>query len=287
MLSDKRLVVIGAGMMGGALASGLVRAGALASAHITLYDAFPDASRRLAAALGAGAAIAASAPEAVAGADLVLLAVKPHVVLPVLPTLGLTPAHLLLSIAAGVPLAKMEAALTEDVPVIRAMPNTPALVGQGATALSRGRHATEEHAALARELFSAVGEVVTVEERLMDAVTGLSGSGPAYVYLIIEALADGGVKAGLPRDVARRLAAQTVRGAAEMVISSGEHPAQLKDGVTTPGGTLPGTVRRLRPGRTPSPASPSHIPASPRTPASPNSVKPWVDKRECSGYSAD
>ncbi len=236
-LAGKRLAVIGTGMMGGALASGLVRAGAMAAGHIALFDVNPAAAGRLAADLGPGAAVAASGPEAAAGADIVLLAVKPHTVLPLLPTLGLTPAHLLLSIAAGVPLAKMEAALSEAVPLIRVMPNTPALVGQGATALSRGSYATEDHQALALEFFRAVGEAVVVEERLMDAVTGLSGSGPAYVYLIIEALADGGVKAGLPRDVARKLAAQTVRGAAEMALTSGEHPAQLKDNVTTPGGT--------------------------------------------------
>ena len=117
------------------------------------------------------------------------------------------------------------------------MPNTPCLVGKGATALSRGTHATEEHLHLAQSLFAAVGLSVEVPETLLDAVTGLSGSGPAYVYLMIEALADGGVKEGLTRDTARLLAAQTVLGAAQMVLSSDQHPAQLKDNVTTPGGT--------------------------------------------------
>ena len=239
MLRDKTLAVLGAGMMGGALARGLVRAGAMPAAQIALYDAVPAAAARLAADLGPEARVAASAPEAAAGADILLLAVKPHVIPSLLDSLSptLQPTQLVLSIAAGVTLAKMEALTPDGIPVIRVMPNTPALVGQGATALSRGRHATDEHLELARSLFSAVGEVVVVEERLMDAVTGLSGSGPAYVYLIIEALADGGVKAGLPRDTARRLAAQTVLGAAQMVLTSGEHPAQLKDNVTTPGGT--------------------------------------------------
>ena len=237
MLSEKRLAVIGCGMMGGALTRGLVRAGALPAAQITLFDAVPDAAARLAAELGPDTRVAASGPEAVSPSDVVLLAVKPHLVLPLLPSLGLTSAQLLLSIAAGVTLAKMEAALPEGVPVIRAMPNTPALVGYGATAVCAGRDASEEHLGLAQQFFAAVGEAVVVEERLIDAVTGLSGSGPAYVYLMIEALADGGVKAGLPRPIALRLAVQTVRGASEMVLTSGQHPAQLKDNVTTPGGT--------------------------------------------------
>jgi pyrroline-5-carboxylate reductase len=237
MLSEKRLAVIGTGMMGSALVSGLVKAGGISADHVTLFDASPGKAEKLAADLGPGTTVGRSASAAIAEADLVLLAVKPYTVLTLLPTLGLTSGHLLLSIAAGMPLAKIEAALTEGVPVIRVMPNTPALIGQGATALSRGRQATDDHLALALEFFNTVGETVIVEERLLDAVTGLSGSGPAYVYLIIEALADGGVKAGLPRDIARRLAAQTVRGASEMVIASGEHPAQLKDNVTTPGGT--------------------------------------------------
>jgi pyrroline-5-carboxylate reductase len=237
MLSQQRLAVIGSGMMGGALARGLVRAGAMTAAQMTLFDADSDTARRLAAELGPETRVAVSGAAAVADADIILLAVKPHIVLGLLSSLAVRPDQLVLSIAAGVPLAKIENTLADPVPVVRIMPNTPALVGFGATAISRGRYATEDHLALTEQIFSAVGEVVVVEERLMDAVTGLSGSGPAYVYLIIEALTDGGVKAGLPREVARRLAAQTVRGAAEMVLVTGEHPAKLKDNVTTPGGT--------------------------------------------------
>jgi pyrroline-5-carboxylate reductase len=244
MLGDKTLAILGSGMMGGALARGLVRAGAMSSSSIRLYDTHQAKAQQVAKDIGSEATVAASALDAVAGADLVLLAVKPTVVPQVLSEIApaLTARHLVISIAAGVRLAKIEALLPSNIPVVRTMPNTPCLVGAGATALCRGSHAGDEHLRLARSLFASVGISVEVEERLMDAVTGLSGSGPAYVYLMIEALADGGVNAGLTRDTARLLAAQTVLGAAEMVIRSDEHPAQLKDNVTTPGGT---TIRAL------------------------------------------
>lgn len=238
-LRDKTLAVLGSGMMGGALARGLVGAGAMPPENIALYDVVPEKAQRLAAELGPTARVAASAQDAVTGADFLLLAVKPQVMLSAVAALApaIHTSQVVLSIAPGLTTAQFEALLSEGVPVVRAMPNTPALRGFGITAVCRGRHATEEHLSLAQRLFCAVGETVVVEERLMDAVTGLSGSGPAYIYLIIEALADGGVKAGLPRDIARRLAAQTVLGAAQMVLSTDQHPAQLKDNVTTPGGT--------------------------------------------------
>lgn len=143
---------------------------------------------------------------------------------------------LLLSILAGVPLAQLEDAVP-GWPVVRAMPNTPATVGAGMTAIALGSRASSDHAELAREIFSAVGEVVTVPESLMDAVTGLSGSGPAYVSIMIESLADGGVASGLPRAIANQLALQTVLGTAELLAQTGMHPAVLKDRVTSPGGT--------------------------------------------------
>lgn len=239
LLAEKKLAVLGTGMMGSALARGLTQAGAMSPGNITLFDVHPLKAQQLAHDLGPGARAAESAADAAAGSDLVLLSVKPPIVPTLLRSIAdvLSAKHLVISIAAGVRLEKMESIAGENVPVIRSMPNTPCLVGEGATALCRGTHATHDHLQLAQSLFAAVGESVEVEERLMDAVTGLSGSGPAYVYMMIEAMADGGVMAGLTRDTARMLAAQTVLGAARMVLSSEEHPAQLRDNVTTPGGT--------------------------------------------------
>jgi pyrroline-5-carboxylate reductase len=172
-------------------------------------------------------------------ADVVILAVKPDVVVPVLQGIGslLRPEQTVISIAAGVPLVRLERNIPRPVPVVRVMPNTPCLVGAGASAYALGSNAGPRDAARAEAVFSSVGRVVAVKEALLDTVTGLSGSGPAYIYLVIEALADGGVRMGLPRDVALVLAAQTVLGAARMVLETGEHPAQLKDRVTTPAGT--------------------------------------------------
>jgi pyrroline-5-carboxylate reductase len=172
-------------------------------------------------------------------ADVLVLAVKPDQVLGVLSDIRehFTSDHLLISIAAGVPLAKLEGGLGAGARLIRVMPNTPALVGMSATAFALGKSARPEDGALAQKLFSAVGIAFQVKEALLDAVTGLSGSGPAYVYLFIEGLSDGGVAAGLPRDVATRLAAQTVLGSAKMVLETGLHPGALKDMVTSPGGT--------------------------------------------------
>jgi pyrroline-5-carboxylate reductase len=186
-----------------------------------------------------GAKVAANNTEVLSAAKVIFLAVKPAQVQGVLGELRsvFTPDHLLLSIAAGVSLAKLEAAVGNTARVIRVMPNTPALVGASATAFSLGQSARPEDAELARRLFGAVGEAFAVPESLLDAITGLSGSGPAYVYQFIEALSDGGVAAGLPRDIATKLAAQTVCGAAQMVLKTGLHPGELKDMVASPGGT--------------------------------------------------
>ncbi len=147
-----------------------------------------------------------------------------------------TPAQLVISVAASVPTGYIEARLAPGVPVVRAMPNTPCQVGAGMTGICRGAHAAEAHLALARRLFDTVGRTAVVDEKHMDAVTGLSASGPAFIYVILESLAEAGVKVGLPRDVATLLAAQTLLGAAKVVLDTGDHPALLKDAVTTPAG---------------------------------------------------
>jgi pyrroline-5-carboxylate reductase len=187
---------------------------------------------------------------AVKEAAIIVLSVKPQVMEKVLAEIGpsLDASKLVISIAAGIPIAALERQVGHGVRVIRTMPNTPALVGAGATALSPGEHATEADLAQAKALFDAIGMTVVVDEPLLDAVTGLSGSGPAYIFLIIEALADGGVKAGLARDQAQELAAQTVLGSAKLLIETGEHPGRLKDQVTSPGGTAIAGLHTLEAG---------------------------------------
>jgi pyrroline-5-carboxylate reductase len=183
-------------------------------------------------------------------ADVLVLAVKPQAMVAVLEEVagGIEGRHLLISIAAGVSLARMESRLAEGTRVIRVMPNTPALVGASASAFALGAAATEADGELVSRLFASVGLAYRVREELLDAVTGLSGSGPAYGYQIIEALSDGGVAEGLPREVATRLAAQTLLGAARMVLETGQHPAWLKDQVTSPGGTTLEGLREMEQG---------------------------------------
>ena len=214
---------LGAGKMGSALARGFVRAGIVAADQIIASD--PVESARTGFAREVGARVAGSNAEVAACANVLLLAVKPDQVGGVLAEIRghITEQHLLISIAAGVPLAKLEEGLGAKARVIRVMPNTPALVSASATAYALGKSTLPEDAAMAQKLFSAVGIAFAVKESLLDGVTGLSGSGPAYVYLMIEALSDGGVAAGLPRDIATQLAAQTVLGAAKMV--PGHRPA--------------------------------------------------------------
>jgi pyrroline-5-carboxylate reductase len=224
--------------MGGALIRGWVKAGTLTPENIRFYT--PNAVKAMALQEDTGAVAASSAADAVTGADAVLVSVKPHLVLESLPSIhdALPPGCPVLSVAAGIKIDAMERVLPEGTPVLRVMPNTPALVQEGASAFCRGTHATDEHAVLTQSLFSAVGRAVEVTaESHIDAVIGVAGSASAYFYLIIEALIDGGVRAGLPRPTARLLAAQTALGAAKMVLETGEHPAVLKDAVTTPGGT--------------------------------------------------
>jgi pyrroline-5-carboxylate reductase len=230
-----KLACIGSGKMGTALLKGIVTRGLCAAGDITISDPSPEA---LAAATAAvpGLRVCAANEEAARGADAVLLCVKPAGIVPLIESLRPLPPVLFISIAAGVTLARMEEAAGHH-RVVRVMPNTPALIGQGAAAYAPGTTATEADCALTAQLLGAVGTVTRVAEKLLDAVTGLSGSGPAYVYTIIEALADGGVLEGLSKDQALQLAAQTVAGAAGMVLQTGLHPAVLRDQVTSPGGT--------------------------------------------------
>ena len=181
---------------------------------------------------------------AISAAEVLLLAVKPQVFNLVVTNITPNPSSTVISILAGVTIAKLEQAFPQQ-PVIRVMPNTPATVGAGMSAIATGTHATEQHIERAKTIFSAVGEVVTVPESSIDAVTGLSGSGPAFVALAIEAMADGGVASGLPRAIALQLATQTVLGTATLVKETGMHPGELKDRVTSPGGTTIAGVAKL------------------------------------------
>lgn len=237
MSLELTLGFIGAGKMAAALARGWVKAGLCAPDRLIASD--PVSAAREAFAREVGARVGESNREVVRAAKVLVLAVKPDQVATVVgelrPEFGR--GHLLISIAAGVPLARLHEASGPDVRWVRVMPNTPALVGACAAAYALGTDATAEDAALAHRLFTAVGVAFQVKEALLDAVTGVSGSGPAYAYLMIEALSDGGVAAGLPREVALRLAAQTLVGAGRMVLETGLHPGALKDMVTSPGGT--------------------------------------------------
>lgn len=247
-MKTKKLGFVGAGNMAEALVKGLVHAKVMPPASIIVSDVKAD---RLAHFVDAhGVKTTQDNHELVRACDVIVLSVKPQVIDKVLALIGgdVTAGKLVISVAAGVPVSAIEARLPEGAHVVRTMPNTPATVQAGATAISAGTHATEEDLEVARALFSAVGRVVTLDETLLDAVTGLSGSGPAYVMLMIEAMADGGVKVGLHRDTALLLAAQTVYGSAKLLLETGEHPGRLKDMVTSPGGTAIAGLHTLESG---------------------------------------
>jgi pyrroline-5-carboxylate reductase len=246
-MKTKKLGFLGAGNMAGALIKGLLHAG-VPGAHILASDVKGDRLVHLRA--EHGIRTTTNNHELLAEVDVLVLSVKPQVIDKVLTEVGkdVKPSQLVVSVAAGVPIEALEARLPEGSRVVRAMPNTPATVQAGATAIAAGIHAKEDDLAIARELFEAVGRVVVLDEVLLDAVTGLSGSGPAYVMLIIEALADGGVKVGLHRDTALLLAAQTVFGSAKLLLETGEHPGRLKDMVTSPGGTAIAGLHTLESG---------------------------------------
>lgn len=247
-MRDKKIAFLGGGNMAGALIKGLIAGGAVKPDHILVSDVSADRLAHLSTAYGV---LQKGNIEAAREADIVILSVKPQVIDRVLVEAApvIDDRKLVISIAAGIMIAKIEKALRESSHVVRVMPNTPALVLAGAAAIAGGTHATSDDLALAQTIFSAVGRAVIVDEKLMDAVTGLSGSGPAYVFLIIDALSDAGVKAGLPRPLALELAAQTVYGAAKMVLETKEHPGKLRDMVTSPGGTTIEGLHALEKGK--------------------------------------
>jgi pyrroline-5-carboxylate reductase len=235
-LPHVRVAVLGAGKMGGILLQAFLKQNLFAPDQI--FATVGHAERALALSTQWGVEVGTNNLEAARKADLILIGVKPFQVPDLIAEIrpALTPAKTLVSFAASVKTSTIEDLAGLQIAVVRAMPNTPSALGAGAAALCRGRHVTPEKMELAQRLFETVGRFVVVDEKHMDAVTGLSGSGPAYVYIIIEALAEAGVKVGLPRDIATQLAAQTAFGAAKMVLETGYHPALLKDAVTTPAG---------------------------------------------------
>jgi pyrroline-5-carboxylate reductase len=234
--------------MATALAAGFVRGGLAMKESLIASD--PLAAARDAFANSLGAKTTGFNPEVAKFANVLVVAVKPGQVVELLREIApaITSNHLVISIAAGIPISAFEANLPAGTRVVRVMPNTPALVGASASGYALGKSATAEDGRLVNELLSSVGVAYQVKESLLDAVTGLSGSGPAYVYMIIEALSDGGVAVGLPREAALKLAAQTVLGSAKMVLETGLHPGELKDMVTSPGGTTIEGVHELERG---------------------------------------
>jgi len=231
---NKKILLIGAGNMGRALLRGILKAGLTPAENLTVVDIHEPKLRQIEEEFQV--AVSTDPCPATPDAEIILLAVKPTSLKAVLDHIRetVTPDQLLISIVAGVEASYIRDRIGKGNPVIRCMPNIAATVDMAATAICGCPPAKADHLELAEAIFSAVGEVVRVDEHLMDAVTGLSGSGPAYIYMVIEALCDGGVKMGLPRDVAMTLATQTVLGAGKLVKETGEHPATLKDRVTTP-----------------------------------------------------
>jgi pyrroline-5-carboxylate reductase len=243
MFENQNIGFIGGGNMGEALVRGLLSSALFPANRISVYDVSSLRLEYLKKEYGVGTS--PNAAELAASCAILVLAVKPQTMPAVLNELQPHLAHrpLIMSIAAGIPVSMLEGNLPEGTAIIRVMPNTPALVLKGASALSRGKNVSSEQMEMGLALFRAVGKAVEVEEKWMDTVTGLSGSGPAFVLLMIEALIDSGVLMGLPRHLSRELAVQTVLGTALMLDQTGKHPCELKDMITSPGGT---TIHGLR-----------------------------------------
>ena len=248
-MSKEKVAFLGLGKMGGILLQALLKKNLLSPKNTVATVRHPERAQKLSQELGIS--VTTDNRQAAQQSDLVLLCVKPQTVREVTEEIAgeMTPGKQLISIAASVPTRYIEEILDSEVPVVRAMPNTPCVIGFGMTGLCKGKFADESHLDIAKTLFDSVGMTVTVEEKRMDAVTGLSASGPAFIYIILESLAEGGVKVGLPRDVATLLAAQTVQGAARMVLETGQHPALLKDAVTTPAGCTVDGILELEEGK--------------------------------------
>lgn len=242
----KRIAVLGAGNIGAAMIGGILKSGLADRDHLIATEASAERAEQISARFGIPVRLRANR-EAAAWAEVILLAVKPLTVPQVLEEIRdeLRSEHILISLAAAVPIALIEKLVGKRMAIFRAMPNIPVVVDEGATAVAANGAVTLEQRRLVEEIFSAVGYVVFVEEELMHAVTALSGSGPAYIYMVIEALIDGGLKMGLSREVATRLTEQTVLGAAKLVRETGLHPAILKDQVITPGGVTISAIHEL------------------------------------------
>jgi pyrroline-5-carboxylate reductase len=246
MGEQQRICVLGAGNIGAALIGGILQSGVAGREHLAATDANAERAQEVAQRFGIAVTVGGNR-EAAAAADVVILAVKPYTLPAVLSEIRdvLRPEHILISVAAAVPIALIEKLAGQRLPIFRAMPNIPVVVDEGATAVASNGAGTAEQRRLVERILSAVGYVTFVEEDLMHAVTALSGSGPAYVYMVIEALIEGGLKMGLSRTVATRLTEQTVLGAAKLVRETGLHPAILKDQVITPGGVTIAAIHEL------------------------------------------
>jgi len=248
-LTGKKVAFLGAGKMGGIILQALLKNGLLSPKSTFATVAHEERALALAAKLKVK--VGTNNIEAARDADIIVIGVKPQVVEDVIREINghITAEQLIVSVAASVPTSMIEKNLSANVPVVRAMPNTPCQLGAGMTAISKGKHASPEDVAMTCHMFEVVGRTVVIDEKHMDAVTALSASGPAYIYIILESLAEAGVKVGLPRDVATLLAAQTALGAARVVLETGDHPALLKDAVTTPAGCTIDAIMELEEGK--------------------------------------